>query len=404
MIGRCVVGGLLVCLLSASVLARPGTVRTKDGRSIEGDITDRGDNGAMITTKAGQITIKADEIAGIEYGGTIKEAYERRVAALPKDAGARSHFEIARWLYDNKEYELARKELDTAISLDPNYADAVMLRQTVDRTMLFEKRNNPGRPAGVAPAGTRPAAGGAIKERRLLNADQINTIKQFELRETEQRVRVRLDNGVAKRFIEYANRDVRDFAAMPDGLKALDILRNGTKEMRTDVRILTDPQAILEFKSKVQPTLLQGCASVACHGGSNAGRFLLYNPADNDGVTYTNFYTLSQFTAPVEKVERRAVDRLYSNNSLIIQFGLPRERAEFDHPEAQGWAFIYRNAQDTRYAQILDWIQNGLVAVQPNYGIDFPLPSTKAPATQPAAPAPAVPAPEQPKPQAPPAK
>jgi hypothetical protein len=403
MIGRCVVGGLLVCLLCASVLGRPGTVRTKDGRSIEGDITDRGENGATIATKAGQITIKADEIAGIEYGGTIKEAYERRVAALPKDAGARSHFEIARWLYDNKEYELARKELDTAILLDPNYADAVMLRQTVDRTMLFEKKTNPGRPAGVA-AGTRPAVGGVIKERRLLNAEQINTIKQFELREEEPRVRVRLDNGVVKRFVEYANRDLRDFAVLPDGLKALDILKNGTKEMRADVKILNDPQAILEYKSKVQPTLLQGCASVACHGGSNAGRFLLYNPADNDAVSYTNFYILSQFTAPVDKVERRVIDRVYPGHSLIIQFGLPRERAELDHPEAAGWAFIYRNAQDTRYAQILDWIQNGLVAVQPNYGIDFPLPSTKAPATQPAGPAPAVPAPEQPKGQAPPAK
>ena len=104
MISRSHLACLLLCLLCTPLLARPGTIRTKDGRSIEGDITDRGAEGATISTRAGQITIRADEIAEIQYGGSIKEAYEKRVAALPKDAGARAHFEIARWLYDNRNW------------------------------------------------------------------------------------------------------------------------------------------------------------------------------------------------------------------------------------------------------------------------------------------------------------
>src|SRR4030095_6791510 len=112
----------------------------KDGRSIDGDITDRGAEGAMITTRAGQITIRAEEIAEIQYGGNIREGAEKRLAALPKDAGARSHVDLARWLYENKEYELARKELDTALALDPKNEDAIVMRQTVERTMLLDKR------------------------------------------------------------------------------------------------------------------------------------------------------------------------------------------------------------------------------------------------------------------------
>ncbi len=398
MISRCFLACLLLCLLCTPLLARPGTIRTKDGRSIEGDIADRGAEGATITTRAGQITIRADEIAEIQYGGSIKEAYEKRVAALPKDAGARAHFDIARWLYDNKEYDLARKELDTAIAMDPNFEDAITLRQTVDRTMLFEKRANTPRPNTGAPAtagagAAKPGAstgGMALKDRHLLNAEQINTIKQMELRDDDSRVRVRLDNNVAKKYIEFANLDTREFSQLPDGAKAARILKKGSDEMRKDVKIITDPQSILEFKAKVQPTLMQGCASVACHGGSNAGRFLFYNPADNDAVTYTNFYALTQLTSTVEKTERRMIDRLYPRNSLIIQFGMPRDRAEFKHPDVNGWKAAYSNGQDARYLQVLDWVQNGLVSIQPNYGIDFTLPTTKAPATQPAAqPAPA---------------
>src|SRR3954469_21947861 len=224
MTSRSFLAALILCLLCTSLHARPGTVRTKDGRTIEGDIADRGTDGATITTKAGQITIRADEIAEIQYGGNIKESYEKRLAALPKDAGARSHIDLARWLYENKEYELARKELDTALTLDPNNQDATVLRQTVDRTMLLDKR--PG--AAVAPrqpvvgvaVGAGPAnktvGGTAVKDRHLLSPEQINTVKQAELRTDEQRVRVRLDNGVGKKYIERANITPQEFAAMPD--------------------------------------------------------------------------------------------------------------------------------------------------------------------------------------------
>jgi tetratricopeptide (TPR) repeat protein len=403
MISRFALAGLLLCLLCTPLLARPGTIRTKDGRSIEGDIADKGADGATITTRAGQITIRADEIAEIQYGGNIKEAYEKRLAALPKDAGARAHVDLARWLYENKEYELARKELDTALALDPNNQDAAVLRQTVDRTMLLDKRTTPVRPAAGAGAGAAAGAGAtnknvggtAIKERHLLNAEQINTIKQFELRNDEQRVRVRLDNNVGKKYIEMANIQPNEFARLPDPLKALEILKNGSQDMRKDVKIVTDPQAILEFKAKVQPALLQGCATTACHGGSNAGKFLFYNPADNDAVSYTNFYTLTQLTSTVDKTERRMIDRLYPKNSLILQFGLPRDRAEFDHPDVPGWKMFFSGTQDTRYLNGLDWIQNGLVPIQPNYGIEFTLPTAKAPATQPAQPVQPAPPPDQ---------
>jgi tetratricopeptide (TPR) repeat protein len=377
MMRRALLGGLLICLSGSLLLAKPGVVRTKDGRNIEGDITDKGIEGATIVTKAGSVTIRVEDVAAIEYASDIKELYKQRLAKLPKDAGAQSHFELARWLYDYKEYDLVQKELDTALAIDPNHAASFILKHTVERTIMME-RNRDGtgtRPPGPA---TRPAAP-SRRDRRYVDAEQISIIRQSEIKDTDRPVRVRLDGDIKKRFVEYSNMDARDFAALSDYDKALAILKKGTPEMRKDVKILSDPAAIAEYKTKVQPVLLSGCASTACHGGVNAGSFVLYSPADSDAVTYTNFYFLTQYTANVDSAKRKAIDRLYPANSLITQFGLPRDKSEFDHPEARGWTHVFKTEQDPRYVQILNWIGSGLIAIEPKYPEGFfPLPSQPA--------------------------
>ena len=44
------------------------------------------------------------------------------------------------------------------------------------------------------------------------------------VRDDDSRVRVRLDNNVAKKYIEFANLDTREFSQLPDGAKAARIL------------------------------------------------------------------------------------------------------------------------------------------------------------------------------------
>lgn len=371
MMRRALLGGLLICLSTSLLLAKPGVVRTKDGRGIEGDITDKGVEGATIVTKAGSVTIRVEDVAGIEYAGDIKELYKQRLEKLPKDAGAQSHFELARWLYDYKEYDLVQKELDSALAIDPNHAASSVLKHTVERTMMMERNRDAAatRPPGTA--ATRPPPNPNRRERHYVDAEQISIIRQSEIKETDKPVRVRLDGDIKKRFVEYSNMDPREFAALSDYDKAIKILNKGTPEMRKDVKILSDPASIAEFKAKVQPVLLSGCASTACHGGANAGSFVLYSPADSDAVTYTNFYFLTQYTANVDSAKRKAIDRLYPANSLITQFGLPKDKSEFDHPEARGWTHVFKTEQDPRYVQIINWIGNTLIAIEPKYPEGF---------------------------------
>jgi hypothetical protein len=218
---------------------------------------------------------------------------------------------------------------------------------------------------------------------------------------------VRLEKDVVRRYAESMNLDLRSFTAEPDGIKAYEIVKNGGPDMQKDVKILSDPVALLDYKTRVQPVLLQGCATISCHGGTGGGRFILYNPAENDTVTYTNFYILSQFVSKYpppptkdDQIDRRLIDRTYPINSLILQFGYARDRAEFDHWDVPGWKPVFQNNQDQRLSTIHAWIKDVLVPVQPEYGFEFPLPGMK-PTTQPAAPAgQQAPAPAQPAPPA----
>ncbi|HEX2973542.1 MAG TPA: hypothetical protein VHP11_14500, partial [Tepidisphaeraceae bacterium] len=360
----------LLCLSASLAYAKNGAVRTRDGRTIEGDVTEK-DSEVIVTTKAGSVTLATTDVASITYASTIKEQYQQRLAALPKAAGAKAHVELAQWLYDNKEYTLARAELDRALELDANNADAATLKQAVERSMMWEreKQKNAGTQlADEDAAGTRPSA----RERRLLDADQINAIRQGELQESD-RVRVRLDGDLRRRYLQQANIEPAKFAVLPDGQKALDILKNGTPEMRRDVRILSDPAPLMRFKLRIQPIVLNGCATINCHGGTNAGSFQLYNPANNEATTYTNFYILTQYNPQLGGAVHRSIDRQQPADSLIAQYGLPRDQAQLAHPSVQGLAAVFRGTRDPKYLEVIDWIQS-LTPLAPDYGIVFRLP------------------------------
>ena len=400
MIRHYLAAGLILCLCVSSVLARPGTVRTKDGRSIEGDINDKGVDGVTIVTRVGTISLSASDVATIVYAQNIQEAYQQRLNALPKNAGAQAHIDLARWLYDSKEFELARTEADKALMLDPNSADAALLKQMIERSIAWTRNKpaTPATPSGARPTPTAsgvstPAVNSPRRDRNYLSADQINAVRIAELKPTDVRIRVRFDNDVRNRFARDKGIDPKRFLVQPDFDKAMAILKEGDSSMRKDVHITTDPQAIMEYKTRIQPMILQSCATLACHGGSNARDFALYSPADNDGATYTNFYTLTQVSAQLGDTRYKMIDRLHPDRSLILQFSLPRERVSQRHPEVNGWTPMLRSETDPRYRQLREWVANTLIPAEPNYGFDFPIPGrpvapptpATAPSTRPAA-------------------
>lgn len=398
--------------------ARQGIVKTQDGRTIRGLVSET-DNGVSVDVHGVILQFERDKIESIEYPESIEAQYVQRLAALdPKDVQGR--LDLARWAFDNKEYVLARQAAQAALDLDPNNADAITLLETIRGQMRLEQNRgegsnqatpsqampeDQGQPQSTSDETTAPAS---RPSRRIpvnfLNQNDINRIRQHELRPEDNAVRVRFENDVERRYATASNQDPGRFRARRPVEKALEILERGTPEMAKDVRILNDPAALAEFRRFVQPLALNGCATAGCHGGTAGGSLILYAPADTEEASYTNFYILQQYRQPSGQNQSvfgtgdlRMIDRTNPEQSLLLQYGLPTDVAEFDHPSVRGFRPIFRNLQDPRYEQVVRWIDQTLRPFEPDYGISYTPPTAsqatgaspegaeeQAPTTQPA--------------------
>jgi hypothetical protein len=237
--------------------------------------------------------------------------------------------------------------------------------------------------AGASPAAPATTATTAIDPRNLLAADDIKAIRQLELKSTDTHVRINFAKDVKKRFAAAQNMRVQDFNALPQFEQLRAILADGTDDMKRDVRIVSDPSSILEFRRSIQPLLLQSCATSGCHGAAGAGGLMFFTPGDGENVAYTNFYILQTYSrklaeeqGPFGSGELRLIDRVRPQRSLILQYGLPASIADEDHPKVSGYRPVFRSRDDNAYRRVADWITDGLVhPMNGNYGIHYTPPA-----------------------------
>jgi hypothetical protein len=199
--------------------------------------------------------------------------------------------------------------------------------------------------------------------------------------------------------MEYTGRTPQEINQMGTNALVQEIIKKGTPEMRRDVIIQNDPPAMLEFRQRIQPFVLNNCATSGCHGTVQPAKFSLITPGDSEAAMYTNFYTLQRHVKKAPTAgdnvfghgELRIIDRQMPAQSLLLQYGLPPAIAEFDHPEVPNFRAPYRGLNDARYQQVLRWISESLVPVPPDYGFTVGPAAASQPATQPAPPAPPQP-------------
>jgi hypothetical protein len=387
-----VVAGCLTGMIGAGFAwAKPGVVKTHDGRTLEGDVTEKQD-GIVVTLRGIPTTIARENVDSIQYLGNVEDQYKEKLAALPKTPSARDRLEIARWLFDNKSYELARKETEAALQIDPNNTDANTLYTTIQSQLKLEhtKALTGGGTTPTAPprppVGTTPATGntGSVPKtaslHKYLSADQINLLKQAEWPRDDNTVKIAFNGDVKRKYVASAQENAASFNALSPLEQAKKIVENGTVDERAGVRIVNDPAPMAEYKRTIQPMILTNGATAGCHGGPNGGHFFLYGTADSDAASYTNFKLLTQTTAKTGGATRMMLDRTYPDQSLIALWGLPNEISKVSHPEVKGttWRPMFRSTQDPQYQTLLKWMQK-LVSPEPNYGFEFSLDGTPPP-------------------------
>jgi hypothetical protein len=391
------VAAFLLLVVSSLLWAKPGVIHTKDGRTLEGEVNDTESSDVVVITIHGvQTSIARDDIEKIDYPQSIEQDYNQRAAQIGA-SDVQGHLDLARWLMDKKAYALAIHEVFAAQKIDPANGEAATLYQTIvlqERlaTVHAAPAKVPATGASAPPAATpgTPATPGTEAHdapvRKYLSPDDINAIRQCEWKSPDDiTVHVRLEGDVGNRFVAMTGVSKADFNNQKDEQKGWQILQKGAPALAKDVKILSGPASLEDYRRKVQPAVLAGCATSNCHGGSSVhGKFFLYAPApaDNDPVTFTNFYILATSGTKAG----RLIDRTSPNKSLLLQYALPATVADTAHANSAKapWKGIFTGKDDPRYKAMASWINDSLVATEPTYNVNFVLIKEVSPATQPA--------------------
>ena len=115
---RCVV----VVMLALPSLARADIVHLKGGGKLEGEVSEQGDR-VIVRNSIGTLRIDKAKVIRIEREESIEAEYKRRAEGLDaKDANG--HYGLGLWLRQKRRRELAQKEFEKAIAIDPSHGDA----------------------------------------------------------------------------------------------------------------------------------------------------------------------------------------------------------------------------------------------------------------------------------------
>ncbi len=413
-IGRCAAALVLVIATAAS--AREVELALKDGRQIAGELVTETSAAITVRIKGIDATIPRTEIKddGVHYKLNLQEQYQEKRDLLADD-DLNGHFELARWLYDQKtpeSYKLSLAELDSILTAHPDHQQASLLRSVVqDRIKSLTKTTTPTTPTPTTPkpptdkpetTDKPPVSDG--KTPRLLTPEEMNLIRVYEVDIDSQPppvINVTKDviEAVLKKYrqdpilADYIGTNGERKLLSMDGADQLKILfKLQARDFYKKVQVREEPANLKNFKTRVNATyLVRYCG--ACHGeGKTPGFFVFTQRATVDQVAYTNLILAG-------RAKGNGVPFLVPGqpeSSALVQYGLPRKDATTPHPDVRGWKPFFSNREDKRYLDILDWIKS-LYKHPDDYPIEYKMPAPPpvkpVPGAAPAAPgAPGTPA------------
>lgn len=357
---RWVLGTVAVATLASGLIAAPGVVTHRDGNTFTGDVSEDQPGKVIVKVRGIPIVIDRSDVVSIKY--TEPEDFQKKLENLPK-GDFKAHMDLAKWAYGQRRYDWVIEAAEAALQIDPNSREATDMIIMARRQRELERAHPAG--DGQTAQGGKSTTTPAVPTHKTLTPDDINLIRQNELRDRED-FRVQFLNDVRRKYCEANKLSLAQFMARPVTEQAREIIRNAP-ELRNDVRISTDPASILQFKRSVQPALIQGCATAGCHSGQTGGGFVLLTNTENEAVAYTNFHILNTYVKKFGPQQIAMIERTQPERSLLLQFGLPGEDRPIKHPAVPNYRPIYRTPNDPRFLLVARWLGESLTVPAPDY-------------------------------------
>lgn len=374
---------------------REATVYLKDGQRFTGLLVEQTDEVLVLRIEGIQTRFAAADVDRVRMLRPVLERYEEMRAAIGDDPD--QIVKLAEWLRARERYELALEELDRALGLDPNHAEARQLKVIVAKQIELKQRSRPRETtASAAPpaatGGDDPPATHVQLSFPLLTPEQINLIKVYEL-DLKRLPRLVIRRETIRKLVE-GNIGHPAIPVTQEGREAIYrktpreimelMFRLQARELYGEVQVVDQPESMRLFRDNVHRTwLINSCATNACHGGTDAGRLVLYNRRSGaEPSVYTNFLILERFRlddgTPL-------LDYQNPERSPLLHFALPREDALYRHPQvprgitgADAWRPVFRSTEDRRYQQAVEWLRS-MYQPRPDYPIAYTPPAPSEP-------------------------
>jgi hypothetical protein len=385
-------------------------VHLKDGRRFVGPVVRQNATEVVINIAGIAQPFATEDIERLETLAPLMQRYQELKEAVGNNPD--QIVGLAEWLQQRGKYELALTEVLHALSIDKVNGPALKLRALLEQQIILKARRvqkDPSRPE-EHPAPPRPSPGRPA-DFPMLSKEDVELIKVYETR-PEENPRVLISAQTTRKMLEkYADnplvpltREGREAILRQSPLEILGLMyKLQARDFYGQVEVLDQPRSFVVFRDHVCGTwLVNSCSTTLCHGGMEAGRFVLQSRRPNQERTvYTNFYILSKFRLADGAA---LIDWEEPEKSPLLQLGLPRDKSRRPHPEVpRGLASrdtfkpVFRTTDDAQFKQAVEWIKS-LYRPRPEYPIVYaplmplsPPPKPKPGETPPVPPAPAKP-------------
>lgn len=369
------IGGLVY---HADAAPKPGMVKAKGGFVFQGQVDEESMPGKVIVTQANgqKVELFKQAVESIIYFNTPKEEFDARLGALGR-ADVAGRVALARWALSKNEPALAAEAVRAAKAIDPNNVEVNALEKQVASLMPKPVTPEVGPASKPATKPTEKVAGPAI---RTATPEEIQIVRIKEMKPGEKLRVAPIPPAVRKQLLDAGIVTPAEIGKMqPPDLAAV-ILERGTDAMKAEVKFLSDPVAMADYKLKVNKIVISGCAASNCHGAADSKTLRLFNGTDEASV-YSNFIILQRTEKTIDGVQRLMIDRANPNNSLLLSFMLPTNLTRVPHPETQGFKPPAKSVNDPGFIAATEWVTRTLNITPPDYsGIDLSQPPPEKPA------------------------
>lgn len=343
-----------------------GTVHLLNGQTREGVILEDGFEHVVLEIEGIRTQFKREDVDFIELRPTVQQRYERFKEQLSRDR-PEQHLLLCEWLFEQRMYDEARAELNELMSYHPT-AEATKLMRIVDAQIELRERTKRAEETGRADERRRrleeARARRAAMEAKLLSENDVNLIRVYEI-DFRRPPRVAVSRDLIAELIEKyseqpempATKRDKDALYRQDPLEIVELIFElRARDLYPQIKVLSEPYALNVFRRRVHNTwLMNTCATSGCHGGPDAGRLQLFNEnSAEERVRYTNLLILERLELDPEWPLINYDD---PEQSLIIQYGLPRNMARKPHPDVPGWRPAFRDRDDRLVAETVRWIE-----------------------------------------------